>query len=104
MTGTLALLVLLAGGAAAQEAPTAWAVEKCARYRAAWAAVVAGRGTGGLGAAFLADHAAFLAAGCTTRGAVCPRSPAEVEVADLLTVMAMNEGMASTFLPFRCGG
>jgi hypothetical protein len=97
------LLMLLAGGAAAQEAPTAWAVEKCARYGAAWAAFVEGRGTGGLGADFLEAHAAFIASGCSRRGAVCPRSPAEVEVADLLTVMAMNEGMASTFLPFRCG-
>ncbi len=98
------LLMLLAGEAAAQEAPTRWAVEKCARYRAAWEAVVDGGGAEGRGAEFLEAHGAFLASGCMERGAVCPRSPAEVEVADLLTVMAMNEGMASTFLPFRCGG
>jgi hypothetical protein len=78
MRMALAGLVLLAGGAAAEEAPTAWAVEKCTRYGAAWAAVVEGRGTGGLGAAFLEAHAALLAAGCRGRGAVCPRSPAEV--------------------------
>ena len=103
MRRALAGLALLAGGAAAEDAPTAWTVEKCARYGAAWEAVVDGRGTGGLGAGFLEAHAAFLAEGCRGRGAVCPRTPTEVEVADLLTVMAMNEGMASTFLPFSCG-
>jgi hypothetical protein len=96
-------MILLAGGAAAQEAPSAWAVEKCARYGAAWEAVVEGGGAEGLGADFLEAHGAFLDGGCTERGAVCPRSPAEIAVADMLTVMAMNEGMASTFLPFRCG-
>jgi hypothetical protein len=98
------LLMLLAGAAAAEEASTAWAVEKCARYGAAWEAVVGGRGTEGLGADFLEAHGAFLDGGCTERGAVCPRSPAEIAMADMLTVMAMNEGMASTFLPFRCEG
>jgi len=33
---------------------------------------------------------------------VCPRSPEEFARADIMTILAMNAGMASTFLPFAC--
>lgn len=33
---------------------------------------------------------------------VCPVTEAELELANLLTIMTMNEGMASTFVPFKC--
>jgi hypothetical protein len=33
---------------------------------------------------------------------VCPRSGEEIETANVLTIAAMNAGMASTFLPFAC--
>ena len=50
----------------------------------------------------MARHEAFLQSGCTAPADVCPRSREEFEFADLLTVLAMNAGTASTFLPFAC--
>ena len=79
-----------------------WTEEKCARYGKGWSELVARRGTSGLGEAFLARHEAFLASGCLARGDVCPRSAAELDVANILTILAMNAGTASTFLPFAC--
>lgn len=81
-----------------------WTEEKCARYSKGWSELVARRGTAGLGEAFLARHEAFLASGCLARGDVCPRSAAELDVANILTILAMNAGTASTFLPFACRG
>lgn len=96
-------LVLLPAAPAAAEARRDWNVEKCARYRADWPAALRHFGRDGLGEAFLAGHARFLASGCQDRSPICPRSPAELRIADAMTVAAMNAGMASTFLPFRCG-
>lgn len=79
-----------------------WAEEKCERYKEAWSEVVSRRGARGLGPAFLGSHDAFLRSGCTATGDVCPRSDEEIETANVLTIAAMNAGMASTFLPFAC--
>ena len=79
-----------------------WPAVKCERYREAWTYALARRGNAGLGQAFLDSHQAFLASGCTARADVCPRSAAELELANVLTVLAMNAGTASTFLPFAC--
>lgn len=79
-----------------------WRAEKCRRYGAAWDRIQNGRGTRDLSAEFLNRHAAFLASGCTSPADVCPRGKAELDVANLLVMMAMGEGMASTFLPFSC--
>ena len=75
---------------------------KCARYTEAWATLEKKRGLAGLSAEFQARHAAFLASGCTATADVCPRTAAELEVANILVMMAMNAGMASTFPPFAC--
>jgi hypothetical protein len=98
------LLVPLASGPALPQGGPApsWPEVKCARYRAATSAILARRGTAGLGRAFLDSHAAFIASGCTEGRSVCPRSPEEFALADTLTVAAMNFGTASTFLPFAC--
>lgn len=93
---------ILASATLAQGAPDAWAVRKCELYAAAWADALRMRGREGLGEAFLANHDAFLASGCTRVHDVCPRSPAEIEMANVLTIMSMAEGMASTFVPFQC--
>jgi hypothetical protein len=91
--------------AAAEDAAVArWRAEKCARYAAAWPEALALVGRDRPGEAFLAAHAAFLASGCRTGREICPRSAAERELADLMTVAAMNAGAASTFPPFRCRG
>ena len=97
--------LLAAGTAAAVAAPEAkpsWPAVKCARYGTAWTEVLRRWGRDGLGPEFLAAHETFLASGCTAPAAVCPRSPTEIEVANALTVAAMNAGTASTFLPFSC--
>jgi hypothetical protein len=96
-----AILVLgvLAGGAAAQPAPS----RHCPRYAENWAEALRRFGAGGLGADFLARHGEFLASGCRSRVAVCPATPAEQRMADVMTILAMNAGAASSFVPFRCG-
>lgn len=102
---TVVGLMLCAGtpGVLAQEsAPTDWPAVKCERYRQAWADLVARRGTSGLGPDFIEKHDAFLASGCTARADVCPRSKQELEVANVLSLRAMNAGMTGSFLPFAC--
>jgi hypothetical protein len=88
---------------AAQEGRAqSWSEVKCERYRKAWTEALARRGTQGLGPDFIARHEAFLATGCTAKADVCPRSAEELDLANVLTILAMNAGTASTFLPFAC--
>ena len=100
------LALFLAGEVADAATPnregSSWTEVKCARYRKAWTDALARRGEQGLGRDFIARHEAFLASGCTTRADVCPRSPEELDLANILTILAMNAGTASTFLPFAC--
>lgn len=79
-----------------------WAEVKCARYKEAWSETLKRRGTRGLSQDFVASHEAFIATGCTTQGHVCPRSTEEIDLANIMTIHAMNAGTASTFLPFAC--
>ena len=79
-----------------------WTEVKCARYQKAWADALARRGRQGLGAEFIERHEAFLASGCTAQADVCPRSKEELDMANVLVLLAMNAGTASTFLPFAC--
>ncbi len=72
------------------------------RYKAAWAQLEKQRGLAGLGPEFLSRHDSFMAQGCRESTHVCPRSDAELEVADMMVVAALNGGMASTFPPFSC--
>ena len=99
------IAILLATGAA--QAATAgggatWHDVKCVRYGKAWTQALAHLGTDGLSPAFLDRHAAFLASDCTTRADVCPRSPEELKLANIMVVLSMNAGTASTFPPFGC--
>lgn len=75
---------------------------RCAHYDKAWRDIMAKRGTAGLSAEFIARHDAFIANGCSQKPDVCPRSAAELEIANVMTIVAMNDGTASTFLPFAC--
>lgn len=95
----LVLLALLAPPAEAQS--RGWAAERCSRYAQAWSEALARFGREGLSDTFLARHDAFLASGCRMRD-VCPRSPQELAMADVMTVAAMNAGAASSFVPFIC--
>jgi hypothetical protein len=76
--------------------------EKCAHYRRAYADATTRQGTQGLGTEFIARHDAFLASGCTSDAPVCAKTAEEVRLVNLLIVLGMNHGMASTFFPFRC--
>lgn len=99
----IALLYLTAAASVPTrgEAQT-WPEVKCSRYKQAWSEALRRRGAQGLSAAFLASHEAFIASGCTDQGHVCPRSAEELDLANILTIQAMNFGTASTFLPFAC--
>ena len=101
---SLALFIAGEASRAAAQDPQApsWTEVKCARYRKAWTDALARRGEQGLGREFVERHEAFLASGCTVRADVCPRSPEELDLANILTILAMNAGTASTFLPFAC--
>lgn len=92
----------LLGLPAAAQAPKSWAQTKCERYAAAWSTLASRRGKAGLGPDFLARHDAFIASGCASQPDVCPRSAAELDVANSMVIAAMNGGAASTFPPFRC--
>jgi hypothetical protein len=104
----LVLAALLAGAipsaspVGAQGAGSDWSALKCARYKEAWTEALARRGKTGLGREFIERHEAFLAAGCTGKADVCPRSAEELDLANILVIRAMNAGTASTFLPFSC--
>ncbi|WP_272006180.1 hypothetical protein [Roseovarius sp. ZX-A-9] len=97
----LSLLILFALPAPAP-AQDEWSQRKCDLYKLAFHDALAAQGTTGLRPEFLGANDAFIASGCLTQGTVCARTGAEIALADLLTVMTMNEGMASTFVPFAC--
>ncbi len=89
--------------AVAQESRSqTWSEVKCERYAKAWSELLARRGRAGLGQEFIERHEAFIGSGCTARADVCPRSAEELDVANVMVILAMNAGTASTFLPFAC--
>lgn len=98
------LIIALAVAPATAETGDEWSQRKCALYADAWPRALEAVGRDGISDAFIATHDAFIAEGCVMRGAVCPQTPQEYRLADMLTIAAMNEGMASTFLPFACSG
>lgn len=103
LTVATALVVGTASPGLAQPAPPEnWPAIKCERYTKAWAEALAKFGRKGLGQPFLDSHEAFLASGCSIKGAVCPRSKEELDIANVMVIMGMNQGMASTFMPFAC--
>jgi hypothetical protein len=87
--------------ALAQDAAN-WPQVKCERYKASWTDALKRRGAEGLSPEFVERHEAFLKGGCTGRADVCPRTPRDFDMANVLTILAMNFGTASTFLPFGC--
>jgi hypothetical protein len=57
-----------------------WTEQKCGVYQRAWGFAYDAIGPYG----------------------ICPRTPEEVDLANMLTLMTMNERMESTFVPFTC--
>ncbi|WP_156323433.1 hypothetical protein [Bosea sp. AAP35] len=100
----LASLICATGPGLAQRsaAPEDWPAVKCERYTKAYADALTKLGRKGLSQPFLDAHEAFLASGCSIKGEVCPRSKEELDLANVMVIMGMNQGMASTFMPFAC--
>ncbi|MBR9862678.1 MAG: hypothetical protein GYB24_04475 [Rhodobacteraceae bacterium] len=94
----VAVLCILASPALGDQ----WTAQKCSLYQIAFRDAVGMLGDEGLREVFLQQNEAFITSGCTEQGHVCAKTPQEIKLADLLTVMTMNEGMASTFVPFGC--
>ncbi|WP_136635657.1 hypothetical protein [Pseudooceanicola onchidii] len=92
------VLALSAHGAQADD----WSDRKCALYQDAVTDALHALGADGIRPEFTDQNEAFLAGGCTGPEKVCAVTPEERALADMLTVMTMNEGMASTFVPFAC--
>lgn len=100
-------LVLVQTSAAAASpkpdpAPDAWTVEKCARYGRAFADLSKAFDAPDITDGFIRGNRDFIAAGCSNGADICPTSPGDMEFANALTLMAMNGGAASSFLPFIC--
>ena len=85
---------------AATEKP--WTVVKCEHYRQSWNEALARGFARDIGPDFRQQHETFLASGCSGAHDVCPRSQSEMNLANIMTVAAMNAGTASTFPPFGC--
>lgn len=79
-----------------------WTEQKCVLYQSAWDWAYASIDPANISQEFVNQNDEFVSKGCIERTVVCPRSETEIELANMLTVMTMNEGMASTFVPFRC--
>lgn len=97
------LYCLWVGGAVSQSAEADdWTRQKCDLYSAAWQDVEASQGMAGVSDDFLEKNRNFIALGCPESMRICAVSPEDIDLANLLTVLSMNEGMASTFVPFGC--
>lgn len=79
-----------------------WAARKCTLYAQIFRDALTLQGHDGLSNAFLSSNQRFIDAECQGGRTLCPISEEELRFADLLTIMTMNEGMASTFVPFGC--
>jgi hypothetical protein len=100
-----AALAAIAREPAAADAPApnrGWQKEKCFRYARDWNEALRRYGQDGLSAEFVAGNAAFIRSSCLSRDKVCPRADKDRQLADVLAIRVVNEGMSTTFLPFDC--
>ena len=100
-----AVLTALAGGPAAADSAGGkrdWGQEKCFRYARDWNEALRRFGQDGLSAEFVAGNAAFIRSGCLSPDKVCPHAAKDRQLADVLALRVVNEGMSTTFLPFDC--
>ena len=106
MTRLLLIIALTLNGLAPAHADEpgveAWAKEKCVRYDRAWRKALDFTGRAGISEDFIRGNETFIADGCSSGADVCPRSAQEINLANVLTMAAMNFGTASSFLPFVC--
>lgn len=79
-----------------------WPQKKCAFYAKAWRELLELSNRTGVTDGFIRGNVEFIAAGCSNGADVCPASKADIDLANQLTMAAMNFGTASSFLPFIC--
>lgn len=79
-----------------------WRETKCALYQTHRDELRSKVPANTFSAAFDQQEAAFVASGCTERVYACPHSKAELDYANLMSVVMMNEGTTGSFLPFGC--
>jgi hypothetical protein len=105
-SGLVAVLLLGAVLGTVQAEPLAphrsWREEKCFRYQRDWNEALRRFGREGLSPAFVERNEAFIASGCVRRAKICPQTPRERELVDVLAIRVANESMSTTFLPFDC--
>jgi hypothetical protein len=99
-----AVLMLPVSGASAQPStqPGTWPQRKCGFYAKAWHDLLSMSEGRDITRAFIDGNEAFIAAGCSNGADVCPSSKGDIDLANRLTMAAMNFGTASSFLPFVC--
>ncbi|WP_037272348.1 hypothetical protein [Roseovarius mucosus] len=96
-------MLVLGALAETEETPAdTWTLRKCALYAQATEDALAALGQEGLSPRFLEENKAFIRSGCVAPARICAQTAQDYALADLLTMMTMNEGMASTFVPFGC--
>lgn len=101
----MAILIIAAPAHAADadvEYNRSWRQKKCWLYEGFQQEAAARLGGAGLGTAFLEAQEAFIRSGCTERVKVCPSSPQELDVANIVSLQMMNAGATGSFLPFEC--
>ena len=79
-----------------------WRATKCALYQTHRDDIRAQMPANATSTAFDDQEDEFVASGCTARAYVCPQNRAELEYANLMSVVMMNEGATGSFLPFAC--
>lgn len=106
----VSVIVMVAATGAFGEGPASatdrqesgWTARKCSLYEASVRDAITLHGPEGLRMEFLTDNQKFIDDGCAGRAEICPMTDEEWRLADTLLKMTMNEGMASTFVPFGC--
>lgn len=79
-----------------------WTAQKCSLYEASVRDAITLQGAEGLRMEFLTENQVFIDEGCAAKAEICPMTDEEWRLAETLLKMTMNEGMASTFVPFGC--
>ena len=89
--------------AAGPAAKRDWRQEKCFRYARDWDEALRRYGRDGFSADFLAGERRLHPFGLRReRVKICPATPKDRELVDVLAIRVVNEGMSTTFLPFDC--
>ncbi|MDK3074770.1 hypothetical protein QO034_16900 [Sedimentitalea sp. JM2-8] len=96
------LIVACAPALAGDVTADAWTRQKCELYNTAWQSVSENHDMTGVSPQFLARHRDFIDSGCSSDEKICAATASDLDLADLMTILSMNEGMASTFVPFGC--